>query len=241
MLRTLLESNAAPTRRRGGMIVSIGLHTAAIALAVVATARANLGPPDIVRAKFDPPPIYTSMPPRPRDDHSLPVPDKEWRCICTVDVLPDLPVPPVKISAELPPIEDKLPPIPEEFRGEGRAGWLGEEGMGSRDGRVGSDSASIHTFMTVDRAARPKQSNPSPIYPATLRSAQLEGVVVARFVVDTSGLAEPASIEIKDTTHPLFGDAVRQALLRSRYEPAMADNRKVRQLVEQRFTFTLLR
>ncbi|HEY2853364.1 MAG TPA: TonB family protein [Gemmatimonadaceae bacterium] len=95
--------------------------------------------------------------------------------------------------------------------------------------------------MTVDLAARPKASNPSPVYPPALRSAQLEGAVVAQFVVDTLGRAEPASIVIREATHPLFGDAVRQALLRSRYEPAMASNRKVRQLVEQRFTFTLLR
>jgi protein TonB len=103
-----------------------------------------------------------------------------------------------------------------------------------------ADSA-LHTFVTVDWAARPKPNNPSPVYPTALRSAQLEGAVVAQFIVDTLGRAEPASINIKEATHPLFGDAVRQALLRSRYEPAMASNRRVRQLVEQRFTFTLFR
>ena len=41
MLRTLLESGASPTRRAGGTVVSIAVHTTAIALAIAATARAT--------------------------------------------------------------------------------------------------------------------------------------------------------------------------------------------------------
>src|SRR5438105_7089960 len=44
MLHTLLESRAVGSRRTGGTLVSIGVHTAAIALAVVATARATATP-----------------------------------------------------------------------------------------------------------------------------------------------------------------------------------------------------
>ena len=242
MLRTLLESNAAPTRRRGGILVSIALHTALIALAVAATARANLGPPDTTRDFFEPSPIYTALPASHRVDHSLRPPEEHPRCICIVDVIPTVIVPPVKIVNELPAIDDKLPPIQDEFLREAASciDCGGGPVVGGRPRGSGS-SDSIRTLMTVDWAARPKASNPSPVYPSALRSAQVEGAVVARFVVDTLGRAEPASIDIEDATHPLFGDAVRQALLRSRYEPAIAGNRKVRQLVEQRFTFTLVR
>jgi TonB family protein len=83
--------------------------------------------------------------------------------------------------------------------------------------------------------------NPAPVYPPALRAAQIEGVVDAQFIIDTLGRAETASIIIRQATQSLFGDAVRQALLRSRYEPAMVGNRRVRQLVEQRFTFSLIR
>jgi protein TonB len=79
------------------------------------------------------------------------------------------------------------------------------------------------------------------VYPAALRSAQIEGEVVARFVVDTTGRAEPASISFPAATHPQFADAVRLTLLRSRYFAAMIGGRSVRQLVEQRFAFTLTR
>jgi hypothetical protein len=49
------------------------------------------------------------------------------------------------------------------------------------------------------------------------------------------------SITFSAATHPLFAEAVRQALLRSRHLPATLGDRPVRQLVEQRFAFTLRR
>jgi hypothetical protein len=74
-----------------------------------------------------------------------------------------------------------------------------------------------------------------------LRASQIEGNVVARFVVDTTGLAEPESITFPEATHAQFAEAVRQSLLRSRYLPAMIGDHHVRQLVEQHFAFTLTR
>jgi hypothetical protein len=63
--------------------------------------------------------------------------------------------------------------------------------------------------------------------------------VSARFVVDTLGRVEPASIEITETTHTLFADAVRVALLRQRFLPAAAGGHLVRQLVVQPFEFRI--
>ena len=87
----------------------------------------------------------------------------------------------------------------------------------------------------------PRPGNPAPAYPPALRAAQIEGSVLARFVVDTTGRAEPASISFPEATHEQFAEAVRQSLLRSRYLPAIVSERPVRQLVEQRFAFTLTR
>ena len=42
-----------------------------------------------------------------------------------------------------------------------------------------------------------------------------------------------------DSTHDLFSRAVRDALARARFTPAEAGGRKVRQLVEQAFTFRI--
>ncbi len=50
---------------------------------------------------------------------------------------------------------------------------------------------------------------------------------------------EPRSIEILSTPHKLFADAGRTALLNTRYRPAEAGGRPVRQRVEQSFWFKL--
>ena len=97
------------------------------------------------------------------------------------------------------------------------------------------------TSEQVEQVVRPRIDNPSPAYPSQLRSASVEGDVLVRFVVDTLGRVEPRSVEIREATHALFGDAVRNWIQRTRYEPATAAGQRVRQLVEQRVGFTLRR
>jgi protein TonB len=80
-----------------------------------------------------------------------------------------------------------------------------------------------------------------PRYPETLRAAGVEGRVVALFVVTDQGLVEEPSIRILRSDNPLFDDAVRSALGRMRFIPAETGGRKVRQLVQMPFVFTLAR
>ena len=74
-----------------------------------------------------------------------------------------------------------------------------------------------------------------------LQSAGVEGDVRAQFVVDTLGRVEQGSFKALDTTHDLFAAAVREALGRARFKPAEAGGHRVRQLVEQTFTFRIAR
>jgi TonB family protein len=97
----------------------------------------------------------------------------------------------------------------------------------------------IHTTDQVDRTVIPHADNSSPVYPRQLRLASVEGEVLVRFVVDTLGRVEAGSIAILSTTHPLFGDAVRDWLGRTRYEPAQVGGQPVRQLVQQQIGFTI--
>ena len=99
----------------------------------------------------------------------------------------------------------------------------------------------VYEAATVDRAVSPFSNNPQPIYPGALRATGIEGFVVARFVVDTLGRVEPGSLEFTASTQAAFSDAVRFALLRSRFVPAQFGRTNVRQLVEQRFSFALQR
>ena len=80
-----------------------------------------------------------------------------------------------------------------------------------------------------------------PRYPETLRAAGVEGRVVASFVVSDRGVVEEGSITILHSDNPLFDDAVRSALGRMRFVPAEIGGKKVRQLVQMPFLFTLSR
>ena len=173
-----------------------------------------------------------------------------------VKVAPTLapPVPtiiaPTKIALSLPSVEMKTAPItdvitsaPEPARaassGSGSGSAKSDDAAGGTKGGLGSGaSGKAYEENQVDRAVEPKRA-PSPLYPAALRSVNVEGVVVMSFIVGADGKVEPGSIKVVSTPHRLFGDAVRQALLSARYRAAEAGGQSVRQLVEQSFTFRL--
>ena len=235
MLRTLLESGAAPTRRAGGTIVSIAVHTGAIALAIVATARATAVTLDGERPPTD---IVYRIEPKYRDQGAN---HQAGKPLPGTYVVPPVRrfIVPVTIPTSLPAIDANYEGIDQPRIDFGGGGSLGG-GAADRPG-LGSPIGGVYTVRLVDKAAAPRPGNPVPVYPAALRSAQIEGTVLARFVVDSVGRAEPASIEFPEATHAQFAEAVRQSLLRSRYLPAVLDGHPVRQLVEQRFAFTLTR
>jgi TonB family protein len=78
------------------------------------------------------------------------------------------------------------------------------------------------------------------IYPDSLRRAGIEGEVDAEFTVDTTGRVDQAAgIKITKATNDLFSAAVRSALPRMKFFPAEIGGHKVRQLVQQPFTFAI--
>lgn len=231
MLRTLLESQAIRSRRLGGAAISVGVHTAVIGLAIAATARATSAPPP---HKELPPVIYTKAPETtPQVERGTPTPQEQ-----IVPHVGPIIVEHWKIPTE-PPAIDFTTPAGDEHPFDGAHASFGVPLVGGGRGLASSDS--IYPTSFVEKAVMPRAGNPVPSYPSSLRGASIEGSVVARFVVDTTGRVEPKSISFAAATHPLFADAVRQALLRSRYLPAMIGDRPVRQLVEQRFAFALNR
>jgi protein TonB len=74
-----------------------------------------------------------------------------------------------------------------------------------------------------------------------LRNAGVEGQVIAEFVVDEQGRAEERSVRFVRGGNPLFEDAVRVALRRMRFISAEIGGRKVKQLVQMPFVFTIAR
>lgn len=79
-----------------------------------------------------------------------------------------------------------------------------------------------------------------PMYPDSLKKAGVGGEVLASFVVDTTGLAVPASLKIFKSTDQLFTQSLVAALPTLRFTPALVGGRKVKQLVMQPFVFQIV-
>ena len=97
------------------------------------------------------------------------------------------------------------------------------------------------TAEVVEKEVAALPGSATPRYPSMLQSAGIDGSVRAQFVVDTLGRVEQGSFRALESTHDLFTASVREALARARFTPAEAGGRKVRQLVEQTFTFSITR
>jgi TonB family protein len=100
------------------------------------------------------------------------------------------------------------------------------------------DSTTFREFQ-VEQEVSPAPNNPSPRYPDSLRAANVEGEVVAQFVVDTMGRADMTSFKVLKETHPMFTSAVRSALPQMKFNAAEVGGRKVKQLLQMPFQFSL--
>lgn len=101
------------------------------------------------------------------------------------------------------------------------------------------DADSVFTILEVDTAVVRSATSAAPAYPMDLLTKKVEGMVLARYIVDTTGFADTTSFTVIQSTHPGFIAAVREALPYMRFSPAKIGAVRVRQLVEQPFTFKI--
>ena len=78
-----------------------------------------------------------------------------------------------------------------------------------------------------------------PKYPAAMKSARVEGEVLAQFVVDTTGRAEVNTFKVLKSTNDLFTQAVKNVLPQMRFYAAEVGGHKVKQLVQMPFVFNV--
>jgi outer membrane biosynthesis protein TonB len=102
-----------------------------------------------------------------------------------------------------------------------------------------SSNDSVYSILMVDETAARMEGSAAPAYPFELMKQNLEGVVMVRYVIDSTGHAELGSLEVLSSTHPLFLQAVRDALPGMRFSAALLNGHPVRELVEQSFAFRL--
>lgn len=235
MLNVLLESRARRPRRVGSTLASALVHAALIAGAVAMTLPHRVD----ARPQVDPPRrrvIFTV----PRPPHvtaatgarSTALTRATGPTLTRIDipvVVPDH-LPPIDVGPAIPPDQIIIggPVIsPSSPIGGGASGLMG--------------AGVVVDELLVDRAPRLMGNAPEPKYPASLRAAGIEGRVVVQFVVDTLGRAELGDLQVVETPHPSFVDAVRAALARYRFTVGEAAGRKVRTRVQLPFVFTLTR
>jgi TonB family protein len=101
------------------------------------------------------------------------------------------------------------------------------------------ESHEVRLATEVDTEARYIAGSAEPLYPDSLWRAHMDGHVIAQFVVDSAGAVETGTVTIVASSHPEFAAAVRAAVPAARFEPAVARGRRVRQLVQQSFNFSL--
>lgn len=95
----------------------------------------------------------------------------------------------------------------------------------------------VYFEYQVERAVTALKGSPSPVYPAALKAAGVEGRVLVQFVVDEKGVAELGTFKVLKTDQPEFEKAVREILSEMRFDPALIGNKAVKQLVQQPFMF----
>jgi protein TonB len=225
MFSNLLESKPNAQRSLGGTLVSAVTHAAVIVLAIQATLHAGERKVDpatkvnYAEVKDDAP-----KPPKVQQVQVAP-PPKGFQTLTA----------PVNIPDVLPEIDLTRPPTNDRD-------WLGVGAPGGRDsGKVVTAHADTHIFYEseVEKPVMGAPGSPAPRYPELLKSAGVEGEVVASFVVDTLGRADASTLKLLKSTNELFGAAVRTALPSMRFLPAEVGGRKVRQQVQQPFVFAI--
>jgi len=237
MFNNLLESKKQKQKSFGSTVFSAVLHGLIIGAAAYATAHATMEAEkpkqekiDFVEVKKDepPPPKNEPPPPPPPDVTVAPPPPKGFQVLQAPVEIPDV-LPDIDLSKK---VTDEA-----DFSGKGVAG-------GSAKGVEGGKAAPVAENQTyfefqVEKPVVQAPGSSGPRYPDILRSAGVEGEVLAQFVVDTTGRAEKGSLKILKTSHELFAQAVQNALPNMKFIPAEVGGRRVKQLVQQPFTFAI--
>jgi hypothetical protein len=97
----------------------------------------------------------------------------------------------------------------------------------------------VMTVLDVDTAAVRYEDSAAPPYPPSMLEKRIEGMVAIQYVVDTTGHADTSSVVILSATHNDFVTSVKHTLPVMRFRPAVMNAHKVRQLVQQLFSFKI--
>lgn len=102
----------------------------------------------------------------------------------------------------------------------------------------GSQGAGLAAFDVAELEKRPELlAAVSPVYPAALRKAGVEGTVSVVFVLDENGRVQDPRVERSSRTE--FEKPALEALRKWRFRPGMKDGQPVRSFMRQPIRFSL--
>jgi protein TonB len=236
MLNNLLESKAKKQKRLGGSITSIIVHAVGVVALVWVTANAGIKNEkpkeekvDFVEVKKDEPkPPEPDKPPPPPDATVAPPPPKGFQVLSAPIEIPNV-IPDIDLSKK---VTDEA-----DFSGKGVAGGVAK-GVEGGKGPIPQGDQPFFDFQ-VEKPVVAAPGSQGPNYPDMLRSNGIEGQVLAQFVVDTTGRADMATFKALKSDNDQFTNAVKTALQKMRFLPAEIGGKKVKQLVQQPFVFSL--
>jgi protein TonB len=232
MFENLIETKPKKPKTVKTMILSVVIHAVLISGAVYGTLQAKeaLEKPKAEKVEFvemkkdEPPPPEEKAPPPP-EIVAAPPPPKGFQVLTAPIKIPDV-LPEIDLSKKMTDEAD--------FSGKGVAGGIAKGVVG------GTGPVSDQTYFEFQVEKQVSMAGQANLrYPDMLRSANVEGEVLAQFVVDTTGRVEKGSVKILKSSHELFTNSVQAALGSMRFYPAEIGGRKVKQLVQQPFNFTL--
>ncbi|MEK7401630.1 MAG: energy transducer TonB [Gemmatimonadota bacterium] len=223
MFENLIETKPKKPKTVRGMIVSVAVHMVLIAAAVYGTLQAKeaIEKPKAEKIEFVEV-IKKDEPPPPPKEPELPPPPqlKGFQVLMAPIKIPDV-LPDIDLSRK---VTDEA-----DFSGKGVQGGVAQ----------GLPADQTYFEFQVEKQVSGVPGTVNLRYPDMLRSANVEGEVLVQFVVDTMGRADLTTFKVLKTSHDLFTNAVRSALGQMRFYPAEIGGRKVKQLVQQPFNFTL--
>lgn len=238
MLTVLLESHARRQRRIGGMTLSVATHFVIIAAVTATTVRGTPVPRERIK------PISLMVRPTVTP-HSELRPERVTRTRSqrsTAFTIAPISQPTIDRIPAASWIEPSLPSLVNVGR-EGVEPALVAGGPGTPGPRTvvdGGGSPDADAWRGNELLMRVVTSS-IPRYPVALRQSGIDGRVLVRFVIDTTGRIEMASVQVLQSTHELFTRAVRDALSGFRFRPAETGGHHVPALAEMPFEFRITR
>lgn len=223
MMRLWVESYSRSTPVSSSAMISVVTHALLISVAIASTSRPTNIDPDWIenRAYYLPPP------------NRVPTQEGSRETIKYVELAPEgigAGLGKAGFGTEQPVLHDLSESI----------GDLGRDTTNTQNApKLTGAGDSVFSQLEVDSTVSRYPGSAAPAYPIEMLKQGVQGSVTTQYVVDTSGFADTTSLKIMRTTNAEFSDAVRAALPYMRFFPAKVGAKKVRQLVEQEFSFKI--